>query len=308
MHLRHIIIAVCLIIINQNQAFSAFPDDLDDVTFIEEGFIPGLTNVMRAMPVTASLSVQIGGANPLGGQNVILDNSKRNTWPGILGCCNANAWLIVKVDEIWYAGTWEFMRVGQTTKSTKALLGAGHLRFPPLSRFQPVVGEIYGFMMSGITRNGLASINIHERSEVSFYKFGVGPVSAEEAVPSSNIAAAIVPILTFVMEEEVVPTLTMLIAAAEIGEQDGAAATTATVSRNTNTTSSLNITLVSSDISEATVPVSVTIAAGQSTSPVFNIGAENDSVADGTQTVTITASATAHADGVDTLDVIDDDD
>lgn len=200
MQIKHLFLTFCLIFIYQNKAFSIFPDDLEDVIFIEEGNIPGLTEVMRAMPTTASLTVQIGGANPHGGENVVLNNSKKDSWPGILGCCNANAWLIVKVDESWYAGTWEFMRVGQTTKSTLALLGTGHLRFPPLQSFRPVVGEIYGFMMSGITRNGLQGINIRERSEVSFYKFGVGPVSADEAVPNSNGTAFIAPIINLITE------------------------------------------------------------------------------------------------------------
>ena len=52
---------------------------------------------------------------------------------------------------------------------------------------------------------------------------------------------------------------------------------------------------------------SVIIAAGQTTSPTFNINAVDDAIVDGTQTVIITGSATAHADGTDTLDVTDDD-
>ncbi|MGK0188746.1 MAG: hypothetical protein ACI9R3_004560, partial [Verrucomicrobiales bacterium] len=79
------------------------------------------------------------------------------------------------------------------------------------------------------------------------------------------------------------------------------------VSRNTDTTNALTVTLSSGDTSEATVPASVTIAAGQLTSSAFNIDAVDDAIVDGTQTVTITASATAHANGTDTVDVTDDD-
>ena len=103
-----------------------------------------------------------------------------------------------------------------------------------------------------------------------------------------------------------VATLMLVIAADSISEGAGAAATTATVSRNTNTTSALLVSLASSDTSEATAPATVTIAAGQTTSPVFNIAAVDDALVDGTQTVTITAQATGLADGTDSVDVTDD--
>jgi hypothetical protein len=103
------------------------------------------------------------------------------------------------------------------------------------------------------------------------------------------------------------PQLTLQIDATSISEGAGAAATTATVTRNTDTASPLTVTLASNDTSEATVPVSVIIAAGQSTSPPFSLDAVDDGIVDGTQTVTITASAAAHADGFDTVDVTDND-
>ena len=102
-----------------------------------------------------------------------------------------------------------------------------------------------------------------------------------------------------------VPTLTVVIAAASIGEADGAAATTATVSRNTeDLTSELIVNLSSSDSGEATVPATVTIPANQA-SVTFNIDAVDDTLADGTQTVTVTASVTGYVDGVGTIDVTD---
>ena len=103
-----------------------------------------------------------------------------------------------------------------------------------------------------------------------------------------------------------VAMLTLTIAAAAIGEGDGAAATTATVTRNTDTTNALTVNLSSDDTTEATVPASVTIPAGQ-TSATFDIDAVDDAIVDGTQMVTITTSAAAHTDGSDTLDVTDDD-
>ncbi len=109
-----------------------------------------------------------------------------------------------------------------------------------------------------------------------------------------------------VLDDEV-GTLTVSIAAASVSEGAGPAATTATVSRNSAAPTPLDVTLLSSDTSEATVVGMVTIPANQTTSPAFNINAIDDAIFDGTQTVTITASAASHSDGSDTLDVTDDD-
>lgn len=103
-----------------------------------------------------------------------------------------------------------------------------------------------------------------------------------------------------------VETLSVVIASASVSEADGSAATTATVSRNSNTASALSVTLSSDDTSEATVPTTVTIVAGQS-STTFDIDAIDDVLVDGTQTATITASAAAHNSGSDTLDITDND-
>ena len=102
-------------------------------------------------------------------------------------------------------------------------------------------------------------------------------------------------------------TLTVTIADASIGENGGT--TTATVSRTGDSASELVVDLSSDDTGEATVPATVIIAAGQTTSPAFTITAADDAVFDGTQTVTITASVAAggYTDGNDTLDVTDDD-
>lgn len=101
--------------------------------------------------------------------------------------------------------------------------------------------------------------------------------------------------------------LTVAIASESISEGGGAEATTATVSRNSDTTAALQVTLASDDLSEATVPLTVTIAAGQTTSAPFNIGAVEDLIVDGTQTVTITATASGHTDGTGSLQVTDND-
>jgi hypothetical protein len=184
MFFRNSKIILLLLALVSAPSYAGFPNDLDDVVFIEEGQHPGLTEFVRGMAVTGTLAVTIGGANPFGGQNVILDSSARNSWPagpGGLSCCNANAWIVVKVGETWYAGTWEFLRIGQTTKSTLALVGANHLKFPPLNAFAPVSGEIYGYFNACITRNGITSRvnNCRERTTIALHQFGVGPVGLD---------------------------------------------------------------------------------------------------------------------------------
>lgn len=188
---------------------AAFPNDLDDVVFIEDnGGNPGLTQFMRDMAVTGTLEVSIGGRDAFGGEMVVLDNSQRNAWPNnIFDCCNANAWLVVRVDGIWYAGTWEFMRVGQTVKSTLALVGPRHLRFPPLQNFRPQNGEIYGFFNSCIVRNGIgpSDNNCRERTEIALYRFGEGPVGFDaiggDVGDEDDTPQTLVPILRLLDED-----------------------------------------------------------------------------------------------------------
>ncbi|EMI43564.1 Dystroglycan-type cadherin-like domain protein, partial [Rhodopirellula sp. SWK7] len=99
--------------------------------------------------------------------------------------------------------------------------------------------------------------------------------------------------------------VTVDINAASMSENGGM--TTATVTRNTDTTDALTVALVSSDAGEAILPTTVTIAAGQITSDAFTISGVDDLIVDGTQTVTVTASAAGHADGTDMIEVTDDD-
>ncbi len=193
-------------------SYATFPQTLEGVVFTEEGRRAGasLTSYMLGMRETASLSVSIGGPDDFGGNALILNSNRTSNWPPVPALLrdasiNANAWLFVKVNEIWYAATWEFMRTGQTVKSTKAVVGANHLIWPPLSGFRPVNGEIYGFMVSGVTRNGIASgqTNIQERSNIAFYRWGAGPVSAQEAVPTAAVVpdAPVAPVVDLILSD-----------------------------------------------------------------------------------------------------------
>ena len=103
------------------------------------------------------------------------------------------------------------------------------------------------------------------------------------------------------------PELRLEILAPAIGEEDGAGATTAVVSRNTDTSQPLVVTLISEDNSEVGVQETVTIPAGSRSSEPFNIDAIDDQVIDGDQVVIVRAEAPNHASATDTVIVEDDD-
>ena len=118
-------------------------------------------------PVTTTLDARIEG------NNLVLDNDKATTWPEFAearggGAINAMAWVLVEVDGTWYAVTWEFLRTGQHVKRAEWLRGTdGHIHRAPLSTWEPVSGERYGFMVStGTGRAGGRTLD--ERSNVSW--------------------------------------------------------------------------------------------------------------------------------------------
>jgi hypothetical protein len=84
-------------------------------------------------------------------------------------------------------------------------------------------------------------------------------------------------------------------------------AASGTVTRTGSFATDLVVTLASSDITEAAVPATVTIPAGQA-SATFDVTAVNDDIPDGDQSVTITASADGYAAGTAALTVQDDGD
>lgn len=128
------------------------PINLSSVKFIH-------TNV-SGWAQTATLSVRFSG------NNIVLTNSKAKDWPGrdTAGAfVNANPWIFVNRNGQWYAATWEWMRVGQTSKSKRAVNG-DHIKASPLNDFVPVSGETYGFMVSGLARTNVRNVN--ERSNI----------------------------------------------------------------------------------------------------------------------------------------------
>jgi len=105
------------------------------------------------------------------------------------------------------------------------------------------------------------------------------------------------------------PSLTLSLGATVSSFSESAAnpASVGTVTRTGDTSSALLVTLSSSDATEATVPVSVTIPMGSATAS-FDITAVNDNFPDGNKSAIITASATGATSGTTTLTVNDDGD
>ena len=100
-------------------------------------------------------------------------------------------------------------------------------------------------------------------------------------------------------------TLTVTMDKTEFLENAGAMAAKGTVRRsNTNIGSPLVVTLTSNDLTELTVPVTVTIPAGAA-SVQFDIAAVNDPELDGPQTVIISAAATGYFGGEGSITVLD---
>lgn len=100
-------------------------------------------------------------------------------------------------------------------------------------------------------------------------------------------------------------TLTVSIDRASIRENAGTGAAIGTVTRNnTDIAQSLTVTLTSNDVSEVSVPTTITIPAGQA-SGTFSINAINDPDLDGTQTVVVSASAPGYIAGQRSIQVLD---
>jgi hypothetical protein len=111
--------------------------------------------------------------------------------------------------------------------------------------------------------------------------------------------------LTISWAASTLPSLTVTAPLDIFSESAGPNASVGTVTIPAALASDLLVSLVSSDPTEATVPASVTIPAGQ-TSANFNISAVNDLLADGSQSVIISATADGYLAGQKSLSVEDD--
>ncbi len=102
----------------------------------------------------------------------------------------------------------------------------------------------------------------------------------------------------------VLPSLSVSVSPGTFSEAAGANAATGTVTRSGDLSQPLTVTLTSNDTTEATVPATVTIPAGQS-SVKFAVAAVDDTLSDGSQTVTISVSASGYNGGSTTVTVTD---
>ncbi|MBD2492629.1 Calx-beta domain-containing protein, partial [Aulosira sp. FACHB-615] len=107
-----------------------------------------------------------------------------------------------------------------------------------------------------------------------------------------------------IVDNGTTPSLSVSINKDTVAESAGINAAIGTVTRNIVTNEDLVITLNSSDTTEATVPLQVTILANQA-SANFAINTIDDGVADGAQTVNITASANGFNSGSRNITVTD---
>lgn len=100
--------------------------------------------------------------------NVNFPYDKANAWPvatsGTGKDTNANVWAIVLIGGQWVAGTWEWLRKGQTSKPVGCLDGSkgDHFKVSPLSKWNPKPGERFYVMASGHART--AARTVKERS------------------------------------------------------------------------------------------------------------------------------------------------
>ena len=112
---------------------------------------------VSSWPQTASLHASVGGGT------INLPYDKAKVWPAV-GGANANPWVIVNLNGQWYAGTFEWLRYGQTAKPMTVLSGGGHIKVSPLSSWRPRSGERIGLMVSGLARD--STRNVKERSNI----------------------------------------------------------------------------------------------------------------------------------------------
>ena len=125
-----------------------------------DGPITWLHTDVSSWPVTTTVDASVGGST------INFPYDKTRVWPAADGV-NANPWVIVKwTDGRWYAATFEYLRVGQTSKPKGVLDGSkgDHIKKSPLSSWRPHSGERFGIMVSGLARSNLR--NVRERSNV----------------------------------------------------------------------------------------------------------------------------------------------
>ena len=157
---------------------NGLPFKLSDVQFLHVD--------VKDWPVTSNLNVKVHG--PF----IDLNFDKSNAWKSVdlhpgeedPVTVNANPWVFVNINGKWHAGTFEWMRPGNTRKH-KMTVNGDHIKRPPLDNWSPVPGEVYYFMVSGLARQGPQGSR--ERTNIVGLKWPTDG-SASESVAPSQIA------------------------------------------------------------------------------------------------------------------------
>lgn len=154
---------------------------------------------------------------------------------------------------------------GTATQGSDYVANAGTLTFAPGQVSQTITVVVRGDILD----------EANETFTVTLSNASNGMLNSSQASATGTITDDDVATLTLILSDDTV---------AEGGTITG------TVSRNTDATQALAVTLTTSDATEATVPAQVTIPAG-ATSVEFTITAPVEEIIDGSQAVTISASA-----------------
>ena len=175
-------------------------NDVSDFSWSKVTWLHQNVGSWRETSRISSVSVKTSG-------EVCVKHSKSGVWrdggKGVAG----NPWIIVKLNGKYYAGTWEWLRPGQTCKLGQYRYGLRglysskdslprHIKVEPLNSWVPQGGETVGFMMSTLARSGMYGSNGQERSNVHWYRLprpdgsGGGAVSSGGGDSSSGDGVA----------------------------------------------------------------------------------------------------------------------
>lgn len=120
------------------------PPDLDDAVWLHSDVSTWAeTSVLSSVYATDS--------------EICLEYDMADVWPIYdLGGTDVvgNPWIFIWEDDVWYAGTWEWLRPGQTCKNINSVAGS-HIKVSPFgedSGWVPTSGQTYYFMVSGLGR------------------------------------------------------------------------------------------------------------------------------------------------------------
>lgn len=209
-------------------------------------------------------------------------------------------------------GTWYIYDVVNATAADLSISGtvvSEGLPGPTISNFTPTSGGVGTTVtITGTNFGSSPTVSFNGTAAPGATVNGAGtsisvnvPTGATSGTITVTAAGSVTSANPFTVLAQ--PTLTVNLANPSVLENAGAAATTATITASTAPASDLTVTLTSSDLTEATVPASVTILAGQTVSSSFNIAAVADGVFDADAAVTITAAATGYTSGTAVLTV-----